>query len=162
GQEAEVFAYGGPTHPLDLKRGRGEDEEDAAERRGPGWVNLSDYRWQEEGGRSRCENAGQQLFALFDRQQAAVGDRLRLLVYVPFERGRLLFTAEGRTVLDYHITWTPRGKGPYHVVELPIKQRYFPSFYLQGRVVAGEGRAGTPAPRRLRDLAKRLREDDEE
>jgi uncharacterized protein YfaS (alpha-2-macroglobulin family) len=41
-------------------------------------------------------------------------------------------------VIDYFVTWTRDDGGCYHVVEIPIKERYYPNFYLQGRIVAGE------------------------
>ncbi len=161
-QQAEVFAYGGDKHPLDLRSSQDPDKHEHPWARHVGWVNLSDYHWQESGRPSRCENAAQQLLALFDRHQVAVGDKLRLLVYVPHERARLLFTAEGRTVLDYLVTWTPKEKGRYHVVEIPIKARHFPAFYLQGRILAGEGPTGQSHPEVLEAREQLLRRYDED
>jgi alpha-2-macroglobulin len=161
GQQADLFVYGGDKHPVDLKR---EEPKAEKERRAPewDWVNLSDYQRQEHGGLSRCENPRQHLLALLDRQQVPVGDRLRVLVHAPQEGSRLLFTVEGRTVLDYVVVGTAKGKGPYHVVEIPIKQRYFPRFYLQGRVLAAEGQAEPTRPREGRNLRERYKWGDED
>ena len=117
--------------------------------------------------RTRGERDGQQLLALFDRQHVAVGDRLRVLVYAPYQRARLLFTIEGRTVVDYFITWTPAGDGHYHVIEIPIKERYLPNFYLQGRILTGERATQVPSSdssvsREARNELERLRDDEGE
>lgn len=142
-----VFAYGGQEQPLlsavpphsrlhgPPKPGQERQDEPGT---APGWVNLTDYRAEVEGRRTHTEHDGQQLLALFDRQHVLVGDRLRVLVYAPYPRARLLFTIEGRTVVDYFLTWTPAGDSHYHVIEIPIKERHRPNFYLQGRILYGE------------------------
>jgi hypothetical protein len=114
------------------ERPQSDDQEE------PRWVDLSDYHAQEDGRTGRWERDGQQLLALFDRQHVRVGDRLRVLVYSPYQRARLLFTIEGRTIVDYVVAWTPAADGCYHVIEIPIKERYLPNFYLQGRILYGQ------------------------
>ncbi|MCI0459401.1 MAG: MG2 domain-containing protein [Gemmataceae bacterium] len=159
-QKVDVFAYGGDKHPLSLPR-KDQDKDEPAEVREPGWVNLSDYGWQEHGDLARCEDPAGHLFALFDRQQVTVGEKLRLLVFVPQGSARLLFTFEGRTVMDYLVLETPKGAGRYQIVELPIKPRHFPAFYLQGRIVSGQGEIKRPPlADRMRELGL-ARDDDE-
>ena len=48
------------------------------------------------GGQNRVYFEGRSFYV-----EVKVGDRLRVLVYVPAKRARLLFTMEGYTVLDY-------------------------------------------------------------
>lgn len=136
-EESRLFVYGGSQHPLDfpdqpLRPRRDDDEVPDAH---PRWVNLSDFGNEEDGGHARFEKPWQHLHALFDRQSLQVGDKLRFLVFVPQKDARLLFTIEGRTILDYALVATVGDAGRYQVVELPMKERYFPNVYVQGRVL---------------------------
>jgi hypothetical protein len=159
GQEVEVFAHGGDEHPFALRKK--DAKRDWAEPWRGDWVNLSDYHMQEHGAPARCESEEQQLLALFDQQQVAVGEKLRLLVYIPHTSARLLLAIEGRTILDYVIRQTALGAGHYQVIEIPIKQRYVPGFYLQGRILAGTGKVEAGRwP--LRERLQRLRRDEDE
>lgn len=129
--EADLFVYGGKEHPeFHLLRERAI----AAT-----WVNLSDFAYQEHNHHSRFENRSENLWALFDQQSLKVGEKLRLLVYVPHKDARLLFTFEGRTILDYAVISMIGKVGPFHVIELPIKERHFPNVYLQGRILPQAG-----------------------
>jgi hypothetical protein len=143
----EVFIYGGTDSP----RATRPHQADGSRRRQGQWVDLTDYAREEDGGRGERDLMSSPLLALFDRQQVRVGDKLKVLVYVPCKRARLLLTAEGRTVLDYFTTWTADEAGYYHVVEVPIKRRYLPNFYLQGAVLSEEG----PEPAARKWLEKR-------
>lgn len=134
--QKSIFAYGGEDHPLVYERAR--PEEPGQRHRAVEWVNLSDVSWQEHGTLARWEDPAQHLFALFDRQQATVGDKLRVLVFVPYNKARLLFTFEGQTVLDYHVTATAEKAGAYQVIELPITRRHAPNCYVQGRILSFE------------------------
>jgi len=159
--EVDLFAYGGNMEPREFEprdrpRMRGRHREDE----GPRWVNLSDFNQEESQSLSRYENPDQHLLALFDRRHVQVGDKLRILVYAPYKRARLLFTMEGRTVLDYFVTWTPQEPGCYHVIEIPVKERMLPNFYLQGRIIAGQERHNLEAAKKgakeaeLKELAR--------
>jgi hypothetical protein len=134
--DAQIFVYGGKEEPLFYQPARGGRERDPPMPT-PKWVNLSDFNFEERDHLSRWEDPAQHLYALFDRQNAKVGDKLRLLVYVPYEKARLLFTIEGRTILDYAVVRSQANAGPYQVVEIPIKDRYFPNVYIQGRILPG-------------------------
>jgi uncharacterized protein YfaS (alpha-2-macroglobulin family) len=60
-----------------------------------------------------------------------------VLAYIPSPEARVLFTIEGRTVVDYCVVQSKAADGDYHVLEIPIKERYLPNFYLRGRILAG-------------------------
>ncbi len=145
--EAILFAYGGAEHPLHYAHAEHDAKQGVTRLRPSGWVNLSDYAWQEHGHVSRWERPSQHLFALFDRQALKVGDKLRFLVYVPHKNAKLLFTIEGSTVLDYVTMWS-QDAGAYQIVEIPIKERYFPNVYVQGRILTQDDE------RRRNDVSK--------
>jgi uncharacterized protein YfaS (alpha-2-macroglobulin family) len=158
--EATVFVYGGDQHPMNYA-GVKNYAEDRGTRLHPfGWVNLSDFAWQEHGHVSRWERPSQHLFALFDRQSLKVGDKLRLLVYVPHKNAKLLFTIEGRTVLDYITMWSK--DAGYQIVEIPIKERYFPNVYVQGRILTQDGQRVNEADKAGTQEKRLLEREDEE
>jgi len=137
GQRVDLFAYGGVGHPSHTRPLKAEKDKGQPRH---GWVDLSDR----EGDLFHRALYGAELgrpgslLVLFDRQHAKVGEMLRLLVYAPYRQARLLFTIEGRTVVDYHLV-TTAGQQGYHVVEIPIRERYLPNFYLQGRMLSASG-----------------------
>ncbi len=141
--EAVVFVYGGMDRPSNPsippgKKIRAEGEK--PDTREPRWVDLTRYNGEnyDEAGDERWDDswdrADNHLLALFDRYHAQVGGKLAVLVYAPGAT-RLLFTIEGRTVADYFIAEIAEHDSGYHVVELPIKERCLPNFYLQGRIL---------------------------
>jgi hypothetical protein len=151
-ETTEVFVHGGTERPWDTAPW----SHDTA-RRERHWVDLSDYAGEEDGDWRGRDLTMDPLMALFDRQQVRADGKLAVLVYVPCKRARLLFTAEGRTVLDYFTTWTGDEPGFYHVVEIPIKRRYLPNFYLQGAILSEEGAEAVGRVwYRGRELKKRL------
>ncbi len=147
--QADVFVYGGTDrlsrtlstrqnkllHKTDQTEEKEPDE--WAERRLPGWVDLTDDR-NEPFADNLFDRRGSHLPALFDRQEVKVGDKLRVLVQVPAAQARLLFTMEGYTVLDYFTARVENTKGYFHVIEIPITRRHLPHFYLRGRILEGE------------------------
>ena len=133
----------------------------------PRWVDLTDYEAEEDGGGgiSSTTTAAAHLLALMDRQHVNVGEKLRVLVYVPGGKCRVLFTIEGRTVVDYVLP-QQRFAGSYGVFEIPVKRRYLPNFYLQGRVLTcrrcSSASARTPARGSSRNCAaEKLADDDD-
>ncbi len=150
---ATVFAYDGDESPF-------ASAPDTPVR-GDGWVNLSDYLEQEDGEPAFDEPLRSPLWALFDRHQGQVGQTLPVLVYAP-PGARLLFTFEGRSVVDYHIVTLPAGKAWHHVVELPLRSRHLPNVYLQGRILSSTAIAPQLEPPRVeaRELQQALAEDD--
>ena len=137
-ETTEIFAYGGFDDPFDTFP-KEKARQEAERTTGSSWVSLTDYRSEEDGEPRRGDWDDRQedhLLALFDRHHSAVGENLRILVYTPYKRARLLFTIEGRTVIDYFITQTSATDSAYHIIEIPIKERYLPNFYLQGRILA--------------------------
>ncbi|NQT41095.1 MAG: hypothetical protein HQ581_26625, partial [Planctomycetes bacterium] len=144
GKETEIFAYGGDRPPGALPGLETElQDAKAGEPVGlPRWVNLSNYEAEEDGWRSYDgRDRKLDLTALMDRQHVTVGGTLRVLLYVPARSARLLLTVEGRTIVDYVAASVTAAEetGCYHVVEFPIKERYLPNFYLQGRILSAEG-----------------------
>ena len=136
GQESMlIFAYGDSGDPFEMLSPTGEKD--------PDWEDLSG------------ENRIFQLPALFDRHKVEVGGKLRILVYLPCKSARLLFTLEGETVVDYFVTSIIATKSAYHIVEIPIKSRHLPNFYLQGRVLSVEGDDQHPQERVFKRLQKR-------
>jgi len=72
--------------------------------------------------------------ALFSRLEAKVGEDLELLVYHPGKDARrLVFTMEGRTVVDYEIVNLPATEDDYSVVRIPIRKRHVPNMYVQAQ-----------------------------
>src|SRR5262249_21450239 len=101
------------------------------------------------------------LLPLSARQQGGFGNKLRLLVYTPFQQGRLLFTLEGQTVVDYHTVTFTDATEAYHVIEIPLRDRHRPHFYLRGRFVHAESPLPVRQPqRRERTDRERDAEDD--
>jgi alpha-2-macroglobulin len=141
GEEAVVFAHGGDGVP-DLAPPVDWGE-------WPGWVDLSLYHSEEEGMPPDVLRREASVLALFDRQFAEVGGRVRLLIQVPFRKARVLFTVEGYTVLDYLVADVKAG--PYAVVELPVTRRHLPNFYLQALAISGGDRVAV-----AEEVAERL------
>ena len=185
-----IFVYGGAEAP-DTERFNGYSYEAVklgAEEKPPllewppGWVNLACYSGENRGLRpdrirqlrdDQVEQKDEEreplyrvpdLWALFDKQHAEVGGTLKLLVYAPGNAQRVLFTFEGRTIVDCKVV-TLSGDGPYHVVELPIRERELPNFYLQGCILSdGAGQiayANELAQAQMQDLAKKEQVQDE-
>ena len=124
--EAEVFVYGADHKPKQHER----------------WVNLADYEnYNQMGDPTWSERPWsldpEPVLAMLGRNHAEVGDELEVLVYLPPFEGsnRLLFTIEGRTVVDYHVENLDELSGPWHVARIPIKKRHLPNFYLQARLL---------------------------
>jgi len=154
-QETTIYVYGGENPPSRRLEELAEGNDSPYQ---PRWINLTDYDLEEDGHSRRPRHDPATLLALFDQQHVEVGGKLRVLVYAPYDRARLLLTVEGRTVVDYvveHVT-AQEDSGHYHVVELPIKPRYLPNFYVQGRIVsfAGVLRDTDRAERALVQLGK--------
>ncbi len=119
----------------------------------PKWVNLSDFVYETERHPSKWERSSQHVIALFDRHTAAVGGKLRMLVYLPRPGAKVLFTFEGRTIVDYQLWQSEAKGGRYQIVELPIKERFYPNIYVQGRIVPD----GASITRTARELRERIR-----
>jgi hypothetical protein len=160
-QNARIFAYGGKSPPplfdalVQPAPGGAADGPRAAPQ--PQWINLTEYAGPDGDGLTgdlpACQSWDRtwdspawQLAALLDRQHASVGDKLRVLLYVPFAPARVLLTLEGETVVDYFAADLPEGDSYYRVVEVPIKRRHLPNFYLQGRILWGRGGGDQPLP----------------
>jgi len=143
-ERAHVFAYaaggGGSAEPARSARPVARD---ASVDESPRWVDLTDYEAEAEGLDAdelpQWRRRGRVL-ALFDRRQAKVGETLKVLVWTE-EGGRVLFTKEGRTVIDYFVAPADGAGGGYRVVEIPIVARHAPNFYLQGRALGSAGAA---------------------
>jgi uncharacterized protein YfaS (alpha-2-macroglobulin family) len=168
-EQTEVFVYGGSDHPSRtlskrqdrlLRKSDEKAEDDSDEfflTQMRGWVDLTNDQTDRYAD-SPFDHRGSHLLALFDRQEAKVGESLRVLVYVPAKRARLLFTVEGYTVFDYVTATTAGTRGSYHVVELPIKRRHLPHFYLRGRILEAEGVA-PEEQEKVKEQAEKLAED---
>ncbi len=170
--QTDVFVHGGADHPtrtlskrqdrllrkLDEKPDDETDDVLTANLRG--WVDLTNDQAARYSN-SLLDNPSAHLLALFDRQDAKVGELLRVLVYVPAKRARLLFTTEGYTVCDYFTAKTDSNRGHYHVVEIPIKRRQLPHFYLRGRILEGEEVVKPDQGKKEegRERAEKIRED---
>ena len=146
---AEFFIYGGKEPPYFTRTKPRERHAPEVPRdevvqphynaQEPRWIDLSNTRddeWPDTQVESRSHAI---LLALPDRHDAQVGGTLRVLVYVPFDKARLVFTCEGWSIRDYHMATVDGTKGRYHVIELPIRSRHLPHFYLGGHVVHGNG-----------------------
>lgn len=146
-EHANIFVYGGHARPhetpsLDISEIKENDARinpreprwvDLTRYSGPYYDEVSDERWDDAWDRKQ-----NRLLALFDKYHAHVGGSLAVLIYAP-NAGKILFTIEGETVADYVLADIPKGES-YQVIEIPIKERYLPNFYLQGRI-AGRGQA---------------------
>lgn len=148
-RQADLFVFAPAEDPFATAPSSSHD---------PGFVNLTSYSEEGDGEPGSYEPAWQQVHALFAAQQAKVGDSLKLLIHAPVRQPRLLFTFEGRTIADYAIL-TPAGDGPYYLVDLPLRARHLPNFYLQARVIGGG--AAIDLPQRLRQLKEQLARDEE-
>lgn len=148
--ETVVYAYGGESLPeLQPPETWGE---------WPGWVDLSHYRSEDEPLPVDSSRSESRILALFDRQQAQVGNRVRMLIHVPYRKAHVLFTLESYTILDYHRTEI--ADGPYAVIELPITRRHLPNVYVQARIITGESRTPEREPgREGKQQARKLREE---
>lgn len=102
-----------------------------------GFVDLSDFAMEAQQGIDRLMRDGHEVHALFDRQHAKVGGTIRMLIRTRLPRARVLFTLEGRTVVDYHVSNASPEAKHFRVVELPVRARSTPNVYVQGRVMAG-------------------------
>lgn len=162
--EELLFVYGNAVHPETYEQHRRGDRDLQPDSTRPRWVNLSDFALEDHEHLSRWENPDQHLFALFDRQTLKPGDSIRMLVYVPHQRAKLLFTIEGRTILDYAVVWTREKAGAYQIIEIPVKKRYFPNVYVQGRIVAhvaNPADRAKPDQKAMKELEKRADDDGE-
>ena len=103
------------------------------------WVNLADYGnhdallpcmdWEKP-----PAFVPMPVTALFSRHEAEVGEDLELLVHHPGNGARrLVFTMEGRTVVDYEIINLPATDDDYSVVKVPLRKRHVPNMYLQAQ-----------------------------
>ncbi len=143
-EQRPVFVYG--SKPPTARGGEGR-EEGAAET----WVDLANFddyqrlEFDSWGGGRDLRQAP--VLALFDEQTTPEGSKLRALVYLhrPHKRARLLFTFEGRTIVDYAILGLGESPHGYQIVEIPIKQRHLPNFYLQAHLLHLELGAGQHA-----------------
>ena len=133
----------------------------------PQWVNLTRYdgekheekhdrRWDDAWDHGRFS-----LHALFDSTHCRVGGRLRILLYVPYRKARILLTIEGRTIADYLVINHKPGDGRYKIVQIPIRKRYLPNFYLRGRILPAEPKRGIRFKRLEQAIAQELREAEE-
>jgi hypothetical protein len=167
-ESAETFAYGGKESPwANLAKPKEELVEDGNVRhpaQKPGWVNLARLRAEDPDEAAEPDDPRHDLFALFDRHEARVGAPLRVLVYAPFDRARLLFTCEGHSVRDYHAATVDGSASHYHVIELPVRPRHLPHFYLGGHVLHGTGgkRPEFIERHRLKQSERLLREDEDD
>lgn len=157
-ETVDLFVYGGTSHPFQ-NSGPAKEQKELPHNAPPVppepcWVDLTNYHGEEYGEAEDWHHGDRshRLLALFDRHHAAVGDKFRVLVYAPYKHARLLFTIEGRTVVDYFITDTPASDSHYHVIEIPVKKRYLPNFYLQGRILAGQ-KGDELDPKKIADRA---------
>lgn len=165
-EQIDLFAYGGKEHPSITWTRRTSLEPERTGKRTLSnfeWINLSKPNEEEEDNYRRDDR---ELLALLDRHEARLGDKLTVLVFVPFQKARLLFTVEGHTIRDYHTASFDEASGFYHVIELPIRERHLPHFYLGGHIVAGtSGKHSHEVLReqklRALEAEKRLEDDDD-
>jgi hypothetical protein len=138
-EQREIFVFGGTDAPFltDRSRYRAEKDEMPPLRgeHAPRFVNLSDYQQEQDRERHGYWPHSGHLLALLDRQRGKLGENLRLLVYTPGNEARILLTVEGRTIRDYTIFRVKSTTSRYHVLEIPLRERHLPHFYLQGRIV---------------------------
>jgi lipopolysaccharide export system protein LptA len=154
-ESTEVFAFGGKEFPTLYREGNEDDELKTRSQRAPRWVNLTDYESDGDGNPGIGWTTSRSIFALFDRQQVNVGDKLKVLIYVPADEARILFTMEGTTISDYHIVHIKKTNTNYHVVEIPIRARQLPNFFLQARIISDSGAAVELPERKVVELRKK-------
>ena len=177
GEETKIFIYGGKEHPQwGELRGAEQEEQSRPARRAPGkipqsrepectWVNLTNYEWQEEQRYNRVgrwEDEGAELLGMFEGHHTSIGGKLRLLVYVPHKKARLLLTLEGETIVDYQLATVDGVESFYHVVEIPVPERYLPNFYVQGRVLAWTGSELELRKNQIEKIVEEATEQDQE
>jgi len=186
---ARVFIYGGNDQP-DSTRCEPATDDDAPDdahdhgnrnqppppargnqnNDGPQWFNLTRYMGEDglahmDGYTGEWDSGwsdwDDDVWAMFDRRHAEVGQTLRVLLYTPSHHtARVLLTLEGRTVADYRIV-TTGGKdsnSSYTVVELPITARHLPNFYLRGRILFSPDRVSRKLAREQEDRAEKLQD----
>jgi hypothetical protein len=138
-EQRDIFVFGGMDAPFLTDRSRYHAEKDdmppLRSEHSPRFVNLSDYEQEQDRERDGYWPHSGHLLALLDRPQGKLGDKLHLLVYVPGDEARILLTVEGRTIRDYNIYRVKSTATRYHILEIPLRERHLPHFYLQGRVV---------------------------
>ncbi len=144
-EQRDVFVFGGTDSPNWTRSARdharmNRDRQDEMPRLSgpePHFVNLTDYKREQDDAwyGKRDLNRSGNLLALLDSQQGKIGEKLRLLVYTPGEEARVLLTIEGRTILDYIVFRTKSTTSRYHLLEVPLRPRHLPNFYLQGRIL---------------------------
>ncbi len=159
-ESTRIFAYGGEEFPTLFQEAEGDEVNQKRSRQSLGWVNLTDYAHDGIGRPAFRWTGDQSLFALFDRRQVNVRDKLKILVFLPAKDARILFTMEGTTISDYYIVDLKKTTTNYHVVEIPIRTRQLPHFYLQGRILSGTG-INTDWPRREQDELKKIQLEEE-
>ena len=145
-QMGEIFIYGGkepPDHTSTREQKKKERERRDAEPlpwedpHTPRWVDLSDNSEDDTPAVVAWAWRDERLLALLGGYRAVVGDKYRLLVYLPKDKARLVFTCEGYSVRDYHFVTVDGTKSHYHLIELPIRSRCLPHFYLAGHALPG-------------------------
>lgn len=134
-EEHDIFAYGGKEPPdATTTRSRQNRDGDTA---GP-WIDLAHY--ENESGESWNDAAPLPcLHAMIGSHEGQVGGTVPVLVYVPASSARLLLTIEGHSVLDYVPVRVASATTHYHVLQVPLRERYAPHFYLQGCVLGLTG-----------------------
>ena len=151
-QSAEIFVFGGkepPYHTWTRAQQAREDLDLSRRSSFSHWINLSRPFHDLDD----SDNPGDRdLHALLDQQKVELGKSCRFLVYVPFPKARLMFTQEGHSVRDYHALTVENASSFYHVIDMPVRARGLPHFYLGGQIIAGE--VGEHARRPLREQRK--------
>ena len=167
--QTDVFVYGGtepPSRTLSKRQDKllkkleqkpDDEDDDLLHIQTRGWVDLTDDHVSRYSP-STFDRHSTHLLVLFDRQDAKVGEPLRVLVYIPAKQARLLFTMEGYTINDYFTAKTDGSRGHYHIVEIPIKRRQLPNFYLRGRILECEIERVERVEEERKDRAEQLQE----
>jgi hypothetical protein len=159
-EEQEVFAYGGKEGPWttctrrQIQAGLRDDDSP-----GP-WIDLAHFEDR------HGENWNQAvpmspLLAMIGAYEGAVGDSVSVLVYVPQLEARLLLTIEGHSVIDYLTPRVESEKSRYHVLKIPLRDRYAPHFYLQGCILNASDEGDEHLKDQLRKALEKLLEEDE-
>ncbi len=154
-EELPVFAHGGTEPPWTTCTRR---QAQALDEVGP-WIDLAHYSGT-EGGSDHSSDNRSPILALLGPQEGVVGGTLPVLVYVPFESARLFFTLEGHSVVDYFAVRVEGRASRYHVVNLPLRDRHRPHFYLQGTILAA-GRKDRQPEQAMAKLAEREQLDED-